>query len=277
MNKNNALEKIKTARIENQTMLEDGQSLIYGEGVDTFQEPESYDECAFAIWMNTDAQCLADFEWFKTIKGEHQNTYEAYLRLYNETLRIYNPKTHDELLETYSILEENSEQLDAALKVAEKELNALSDEELEAYERNTTAHNKETNQQDLTPETNEFSLQNENDSVLPTINFEQSNEQIELHRLLKEQDLKQLELEQALTQQELNQLHEREELTKQSIEQLKQYQELKQKEIQSYSKELQGQEKQKKNEQNLKLKELEELKTLTKEKQQELEQMEMFF
>ncbi len=301
-----AIETIEAARKESENWLEHGRLLLDGENTDQAREPVAHTECNLGIWLYSEGQVFKDDDWFKEVVSLHEKSHAAYSTLYHETLKIYNPKTQDELQDYYIELESHSQALITELQKAKEILQnmparaeKMADEQVDNLIRELESSDSEalptnspqtTNsvQTDSSVQTNKQTHPSEEKPLKNTPEISQATEEgradttqaaahtpkNDLYKQLKKQDLKQLEFEQKLLRLEIKQLNERASLTRQGIQQLKQYQSLKQQEQEQLKAEKQRQEEIKQEEINSRKLELDEISKQLKIKREELEQME---
>lgn len=254
MKNNKAIDGIVLALEESQLLLDHGQLLIEGDNSDALLEPKSHKECDFGLWLYSKGQSFIDFDWFKDVQENHQKMHGAYNKLQNETLRIYNPKTHEELIKFLSHFEESTDLFTEVLEVAKEKFLAMPDEEYQQLvDGSDITSNKDSEKHDQDSITN-LEQPHLVENVVGT--SEQLLKQLEPRRQLKEQDLEQLKLEQKLTRKELKQISERQKLTQKSVDQIDQYLSLKVQELKDHKLEQKDQEKLKTDAQTIKQQEL---------------------
>lgn len=141
-----AIESIEEARKESEKWLSCGQMLLDGKNMEQAQEPVSSDECALGLWIYSEEQTYKEEPWFKEIVSLHKSSHEAYSKLYHETLKIYNPKTHGELQAYFIELESHSKALVNQLEKAKDILshNPESDTSKISVNKNTLEINSDT-------------------------------------------------------------------------------------------------------------------------------------
>ncbi len=264
MKNNEAINSIKSAFEENNSWLEHGHLLIQGKQPELVQDPMPFTQCEFGLWLYSQGHSFTRFSWFKDVQEQHQKTHEAYSQLHSESLRVYKPKTQDELQISLNALKEQTTIFSNVLKIAESRIVEMSEDEYDQLINVSNQQVTQTKPNDLLRATDQN-----------VIEFSLSAPQLKLRKQLKEQDLKQVELEKKLTQQELDQLLERQKLTEQGVEQLQQYQDLKAQEAKLLEQDSEEKEIHNKKEQNIIICSLKDIDNQTIIKQQELEQMEL--
>ena len=264
MKRKAAINSIQNAFEDGVKWLKYGQCLVEGKGFDSKYDPDSFKLCDFGLGP-VGCPLVAQLSWVKDVQEQHQNAYDAYQIIYDETLRVYAPKKQDELLVFFTELECQVARLHEVLDRAKENLLKVSDEEFQ--ELCSQVKNKNNQQQ-----SNQVSGKEMKE---PTDVKNISQEQLKFCQQLKLQDVKQLDLEKKLTQQELQQIEERKHFTQQSVDQLKQYQLLVQQETESLDSVFKEKEIKYKQEQDAKMVELDNLKYQQQNKQSELKNMEL--
>lgn len=125
MNNKKAIETIEESKKEIESWMTHARLLLTGENIDQVQEPIACDECCLGEWINSDADVLKGKIWFNELVALHENSHAAYSKLYHETLRIYNPKTYDQLKQYFVHLETVSNTLTKKLDMAKEELGEM--------------------------------------------------------------------------------------------------------------------------------------------------------
>jgi len=287
-----AIEYIEEARKESESLLASGQLLLDGESMDHALEPVSFTDCQLGQWIYSDGQVFKGHSWFEEVIGLHEKSHDAYSKLYHETLKIYNPKTHDELQDYFINLEANSKALVKKLEDAKEILkNMPEDSKNEAEELQGEELKQELKQElqgedliqkpkqesELTSKEADTTLVDLPQAQVFPVQAATADEEplSDLQQQLKTQDLQQLGHEKQLLELEIKQLEERHQLTAQGLEQLIQYQLLKQKEQEQLSGKNKQAESIKRDVLSIKKLELEEIIKEKQQKQQELEKMEL--
>ncbi|HIQ15528.1 MAG TPA: hypothetical protein EYH38_08185, partial [Leucothrix sp.] len=266
-----AIECIEEAHKESQNLLAYGRILLNGASTDQTQEPVAYTDCRLGLWLYTDGQVFKGDSWFDEVVNLHEKSHEAYSKLYHETHKIYNPKTHDELQEYYTHLETYSLSLVEQLEKAKEILKNMPEKVTKQAEdlRAELKEELESMPKEHVPLSMTEEAQPQVSMLIETVGHSS-----DLQKQLKTQHLKQLEHEKQLLELEINQLEERHQLTRRGIEQLKQYQLLKQTEKEQLEDENKQSESVKQKALNTKKLELEDIAKEKQKKQQELEKME---
>jgi len=131
MNKYTLISFLQEAQASRVSLLEFGQVLIDGVNLERAEEPAKCIDTDFMTWFDGQHELIHTMSWYKDLKMVHRQYLQAYKDLYVETMRMYNPKTLEELLEHYSQLEYESNNLRRILDEIEVDIRGLSDQEYE--------------------------------------------------------------------------------------------------------------------------------------------------
>ena len=130
MNKQLVIDAVRAAKEYHFDLVDQGQILIDGLNTDSAMPPEDCTECHFGKWFYTEeGSTLRDFVWYTELKQQHEELHSSYSVLYYESMRMYNPKPRNELLERFTTLILKRNALSKKLDEVESILEKISDTE----------------------------------------------------------------------------------------------------------------------------------------------------
>ena len=129
MNKQEITSIFEEARASHKYFLIDGQVLLDGINLDRLEEPVKHEDCDLTHWCKSHVDEISTFPWFQELKVSHTNLHNKFSVLFYESMRKYNPKTFDQLLERFEALKSESETFYSKLDEIESEIMLMSEDE----------------------------------------------------------------------------------------------------------------------------------------------------
>lgn len=129
MNKQEIRNILQEARTTHDFYINDGQVLLDGINLDRLEEPVPLEECHLTHWCVSHHDSISDFPWFIDLKESHSKLHNKFSVLFHESMRKYNPKTFDQLLERYDDLKAEAQIFNTKLEEAEAEIENMPEEQ----------------------------------------------------------------------------------------------------------------------------------------------------
>ncbi len=126
---------LQEARASHDFFVNDGQVLLDGINLDRLEQPVPLEECHLTHWCNSNQSFDSDFPWFKELTVSHANLHDKFNVLFHESMRKYNPKTFDQLLERFNDLKTDAEIFNSKLNEIESEIDNMPEDAFTTSEK----------------------------------------------------------------------------------------------------------------------------------------------
>ena len=107
MNNDEVIKIFEATRDECQQWIQNANLLLSGKNIEYVEELFSSNDTQLGLWIDTNEETVSKHPQLIKIKEHHSTCQKIYIQLYNETLKIYNPKTHEELYALLTNLEDS--------------------------------------------------------------------------------------------------------------------------------------------------------------------------